>query len=212
MADVSAIRRVLSFWFPPEGWDLHSAPSAEAAKKAWSGSAELDEEMRDKFGALLESLAKGELESWKAEGSDGRLAYVVLCDQFTRNVYRKQGRAFSLDYKSQAVVKELLASEPGWMRRCRRQEVYQFLLVLMHSESLEDGQECLRLCHEFLALCEEDKSGAWVETARGVLKFQKEHLEQISKFGRYPGRNAALDRVSTPEELEFLKSGHTFGQ
>ena len=174
------------------------------------GAARPPADMRDKFAPLLEALARDELEHWRGD-REGRLAYVVLCDQFSRNVYRRQARAFALDARALALVKGIMA-EPNWMRACKRQEVYQFALVLMHSESAADGEGCLEVARGMEAWAREEGVEAWVGASEGLAKFAAMHLEQVRRFGRYPGRNAALGRASTEEELEFLKGGNTFGQ
>ena len=84
-------------------------------------------------------------------------------------------------------------------------------MPLMHSENPADGEECLRLFNEIKNRLIESGKTDLIGSADGFIKFTQSHLDITQKFGRYPARNAALGRESTPEEIEYLKSADTFG-
>ncbi|MES2911493.1 MAG: DUF924 family protein [Pseudomonadota bacterium] len=196
-------RDILEFWFGDgleKGW-----PTQEMKELWWGGSKGLDETFKARFGDRVAEAVGGRLKDWEAEPLS-RLALVLLLDQFTRNVYRGTGQAFSGDARSQQLVTDALAR--GWDKQlpwvCR-----VFLLMpLMHAENLALQDDCVARFRQ-LAL---DAPDELKPKLAGNGDFAAQHRDIIARFGRFPYRNAALGRVSTPEEEEFLKSGPRFGQ
>ena len=167
---------ILHFWF------TELTPMDHFAKDA-----ALDEAIRSRFGATLEAAAQCELFAWRAT-PEGRLAEVLVLDQFSRNVYRDTARAFAQDALALALAQELVASgHDRSLPLAQRSFVY---MPYMHSESaLVHAQAALLFAQPGL----ED-----------TLRFELRHKEIIDHFGRYPHRNALLGRESTTEELAFL--------
>ena len=167
---------ILHFWF------TELTPKHHFAKDA-----ALDETIRTRFGATLEAAAKCELFAWRAT-PEGRLAEVLVLDQFSRNVYRDSPRAFAQDALALALAQELVASgQDRSLPLAQRSFAY---MPYMHSESA--------LVHAQAAIL---FAQAGMED---TLRFELRHKEIIDRFGRYPHRNALLGRESTPEELAFL--------
>ena len=140
----------------------------------------------------------GELEEWKTEPR-GSLAFVILCDQFSRNMYRDTPRAFAFD--SLALETSRTALESGFQDDLADVEAYFLFMPFMHSEEPEDQRECVRLFRE-----RRDSARPAVRGMLGrALEFAERHRDIVERFGRFPHRNKILGRQSTPEELEFLE-------
>ena len=166
---------VLSFWF---GQD----------RKAWfEKNPAFDEEIRRRFLSLFELGASGKLEDWKNSSADC-LALVILLDQFPRNMFRSSLHAFSGDPLALEAARHLVAAD--YDKRMSADERMFAYLPFEHSESLADQE---RSCELMQPLGEEP------------YRYAVRHREIIGRFGRFPHRNAALGRESTPEEIEFLK-------
>lgn len=173
----NAVGRVLAFWFDestPGQWFAHD----EA----------FDAAIRARFAALHEAAARGELWRWRVD-APGRLAEIIVLDQFSRNLHRGSGLAFAHDAMALVLAQELVAQGLD-MRLPVVQRAFAYL-PWMHSESGVVQQESLRL---YTALAQPVN-----------LHFAHQHADIIARFGRYPHRNAALGRASTPEEIEFLR-------
>ena len=167
---------ILHFWF------TELTPKQHFAKDA-----ALDEAIRTRFGATLEAAARCELFAWRAT-PEGRLAEVLVLDQFSRNVWRDTPRAFAQDALALALAQELVASGQGRsLPLAQRSFAY---MPYMHSESALIHEQAVAL---FSQPGLEDN-----------LRFEHAHKAIIDRFGRYPHRNAILGRSSTAEELAFL--------
>ena len=167
---------ILHFWF-----------TELTPKQHYANDAALDEAIRTRFGETLEAAARGELFAWRAT-PEGRLAEVLVLDQFSRNVYRDTARAFAQDALALALAQELVASgQDRSLPLAQRSFAY---MPYMHSESA--------LIHAQAALLFAQPG------MEDTLRFELRHQEIIERFGRYPHRNALLGRKSTPEELVFL--------
>lgn len=168
---------ILKFWFEELTGKQHFAKDAA-----------LDALITQRFGAVLQRAAQCELYGWRATPA-GRLAEVLVLDQFSRNVYRDTPHAFAQDALALALAQELVL-QGGDMQLpvAQRRFVY---MPYMHSESLLLHQEALRL---FAQPGLEDN-----------LRFEQQHLAILQRFGRYPHRNAILGRTSTAQELTFLQ-------
>lgn len=169
---------VLQFWFqtltPPMWWRADSA---------------LDERIRERFADLLKAAAAGELFDWRIE-AHGRLAEIIVLDQFSRNIHRDTPGAFAQDPMALALAQEAVAG--GHLASLSLIERAFLLLPYMHSESKRIHVEAERLYREHAP---EDN-----------YQFELKHKVIIDRFGRYPHRNPILGRPSTPEEIEFLKT------
>jgi uncharacterized protein (DUF924 family) len=169
---------ILAFW-------------TEAGPRKWyAKDAAFDTAIRDRFEAVHHAAARGEHDDWAAT-PDGALALLILLDQFPRNLYRGSAHAFATDPKARAVARA--AAARGW-RRAVAPELRQFMLLpFEHSEDLADQDEGLALA---AALGDAE-----------ITKWHRIHRDIIARFGRFPHRNAALGRVTTPEEQAFLDTG-----
>lgn len=194
---------VLTYWL---GDGLHNDwPSADLKERWFGGGKALDADITQRFGALVETALNGGLTEW-ASAQPVRLALILVLDQFTRNVHRGEGRAFAGDERAQQLVlKSLALGHDEKLARVGRVFLY---MPLMHAENLALQQECVRRFEDLV----QHSPPALKQSLAGNLKFAREHRDIIERFGRFPYRNAALGRESTPEELEFLKDGPRFGQ
>lgn len=163
----------------------------EAGPERWfSKDDELDRTITTRFGDIYERALAGELDDW---GSDptGALALVILLDQFPRNMFRGSPRAYEGDAKALQIAREAL--ERGDQETVA-EDINQFLAMpFMHSETIEDQEAALSWMHRI--------------GDEGNVAAAQEHLEIISRFGRFPHRNPILGRASTPEEQAFLEGG-----
>ncbi len=149
-----------------------------------------DEAIRLKFEPVHHAAARGEYEAW-AGSADGALALLILLDQFPRNLYRNSAHAFATDPKARAIA--LGAIERGFDRQVNPSLRNFFYLPFTHSENITDQDYCLALNTE---AGDEDN-----------IKWAALHRDIIVRFGRFPHRNTALGRVTTPQEQEFLDEG-----
>ena len=173
---------VLAFWLDeigPEGW--------------YSGGDALDQEIRERFEPLYERACSGALSLWLTYPA-GTLAYIILMDQFSRNMYRDTAKAFGSDAVAKAASKAAIAK--GWDLRIDEPARQFFYMPLMHSECLEDQDRAVRLFKTRMP-----------ETGDNNLPHAQAHREVIRRFGRFPTRNAALERGSSSDEQEYLEQG-----
>jgi uncharacterized protein (DUF924 family) len=176
---------VLEFWFGPV------ERRGQARREWFRKDADFDAEIRRRFGALHARAALRELEPWRASPQP-MLALVVVLDQFSRNLYRADARAFAQDAHARECAREAIdRGDDLALLPVGRQFLY---LPFEHSEDLDDQDYCV----ERMATLE-----AFEET-RGLVEWAQKHRAIIRRFGRFPHRNAALGRESTAEEREFL--------
>jgi uncharacterized protein (DUF924 family) len=175
------IDEVLAFWFGagPQKW--------------FAKDPGFDAEIRTRFGVLHAEAAAGAHAEWLATPR-GALALIIVLDQFSRNLFREGARAFAQDGPALAISRELVSS--GRLRELPPDQRGFALMPLMHAEDLEAQRACIA---GFEALAAEGVPGA----GQGV-DYAKMHAAIVERFGRFPHRNAALGRESTPEELAFL--------
>ncbi len=190
------VSQVFAFWFGALGED-ELTPKART-KRWFTKSAAFDREIRERFGTLHERVAQKQHETWR-QSVIGRLCYVIVLDQFSRNIYRDSRRMFAYDAAALAVSEEGIAA--GDLLELQTDPQAFLLMPLMHSEEAEDQDTCVRT---FKRLCER-ASGQAAERLQNNLNFAEKHREIIVSFGRFPHRNALLDRRSTAEELAFLQ-------
>jgi uncharacterized protein (DUF924 family) len=196
-------QEVLDFWF---GDGLQQDWPSENLDPLWfGGGTEQDATIRHRFGALVESALGGGLIEWETD-LPTRLALVIVLDQFSRNAYRGQARAFAGDARAQQLVLAALkAGEDDSLARVGRVFLY---MPLMHAEDLALQERCVAC---FTAL-HDNSPPALRQTLVGNLHFASEHRDTIQRFGRFPHRNAALRRESSAEEKAFLENGPRYGQ
>jgi uncharacterized protein (DUF924 family) len=181
-----AAREVLDYWFDPA-----DARGAGGGRRLWfEKSGRTDAEIRERFGARVEDALAARLPDW-ADTPLGALALVLLLDQFTRNLNRGTAAAFAGDEQALALARRIVAR--GWDRELSPEQRWFAYLPYEHSEDGQDQRESLRL---FGALAHEGYAEPLVWAQR--------HAEVVARFGRYPHRNAAMGRVSTAEELDYM--------
>jgi uncharacterized protein (DUF924 family) len=175
---------VLDFWFGREG-----EPGYGEFREAWfTKDPEFDQRVRDRFEALHQAAAAGELDDWKEEARSC-LALVILLDQLPRNMYRGDPRSYATDYKAQETAEH--AVDRAFDRELPAFQRMFLYMPFMHSEDLAHQRRSVEL---FRALGgENDATGYAVR-----------HMEIVERFGRFPHRNEVLGRRTTPEEAEFL--------
>jgi uncharacterized protein (DUF924 family) len=194
---------VLSFWLG-DGL-LYDWPSTDHNTQWFGGGSTQDEQIRHRFGALVEQALNGGLTDWEAN-INTRLALIIVLDQFTRNVYRGQARAFAGDPRAQQLVLQTLTlGQNTLLPRVGRVFLY---MPLMHAEDLALQDECVARFTHLLATATPERR----EALASNLRFAQQHRDIVAQYGRFPYRNAALGRHSTPAETEFLKNGPRFGQ
>jgi len=187
---------ILEYWFGTEADDLVAANQHTALW--WKKNPQVDQEIRERFASLLDAAAAGNLDGWLTRPR-GRLAMIILADQFSRNMYRDTPRSFAFDPLAQIWCKAGLDS--GADRLLRPVERVFFNLPLEHSESLEDQHRSVAL---FKSLAE-SVPDEHRELFDGYLKYAERHRDIVQRFGRFPHRNAILGRESTEEEIAFLQ-------
>lgn len=168
---------ILDFWFTeiePKMW--------------WQKDAAFDRLIQQRFGEIHAAATRAELYSWRSEHL-GRLAEIIVLDQFSRNIYRDQALAFAWDGMALVLAQEAVAAQvqAGFSAE---QKAFLFL-PFMHSESALMHEQAVQLYSE--------------PGLEFNLSFEHKHKRIIDRFGRYPHRNTLLGRDSTAEEIEFLK-------
>lgn len=173
---------VLRFWFR----------GAERRKEWFAKDPSFDAEIRERFLRTYEDAASGAVKHWKEQPGDC-LALVVALDQFPRNLFRGTARAFATDAAARDAAAHAL--DRGWDRAMLPVERLFLYLPFEHSESAADQERSLALMREL---------SRHPETA-DALEWAEKHFAVIARFGRFPHRNVALGRPSTPAEIEFLR-------
>lgn len=175
-----SVQAVIKFWFEetkPEMW--------------FKKNEEFDTAIRERFGSIHEKAIRGELEPWRTT-VEGRLAEVIVLDQFSRNLYREQPDAFRFDGMALILAQEARKQEDlEQLTTVQRAFLY---MPFMHSESMVIHDTAMYLFTE--------------EGMEDFYKQEKQHRDIIARFGRYPHRNQILQRTSTEEEIRFLEEEH----
>lgn len=184
---------VLVFWLGAPG-----SPPLAISPQWFKKDEQLDATIRTRFEATLEAAVRGELNTWQ-DSPRGRLALIILCDQFSRNMYRNTPRAFAQDPLALTLTLEALSN--GHYEQLAPVERGFVLMPLMHAENNEHQDRCVL---EFRRLAAE-ASADLVGYFKNCADYAERHAVIIERFGRFPHRNAILERESTPEEVEFLK-------
>ena len=169
--------KILQFWFhdtEPKLW--------------WKKDLQFDQLVKDGFQETLEQAIRGELSAWR-DYPLGRLAEIIVLDQFSRNIYRDSAQAFSQDAQALSLAQEAVRMKAD-KELSAKQNAFLYM-PYMHSELPEIHEQAVRLY-----------SAVGLE---GNLDFEMKHKAIIDRFGRYPHRNEVLGRQSTAEEIEFLQ-------
>ncbi|HUQ29644.1 MAG TPA: DUF924 family protein [Usitatibacter sp.] len=176
---------VLDFWF--------GAPRGTQRPEWFRKDDRFDEEIRRRFGEVHHAAARGALDHWRQD-RESMLALIVVLDQFSRNLYRNDPRAFAQDARARECTREALArGDDAVSLPVERQFLY---LPLEHSEDRDDQ---VLACSLFARLEEQS-------AMKGLMEYAVRHKAIVDRFGRFPHRNSILGRASTPEEIEFLKT------
>ena len=176
-------QEIVTFWFE------------ELSPKDWfMGGREIDQLLRDRFLPLMASLADGAYDHWQ-DTLEGRLALILACDQFSRNIFRGEAKSFALDTKALGLVQYALKHfEKGFDDVLSLPQKLFFYMPLMHSEKLADQELSLLL---FAAI------------GGDSYKEAEKHHDLIIRFGRFPHRNGVLGRKNTPDEQAYLQNPST---
>ncbi|MCU0691512.1 MAG: DUF924 family protein [Polyangiaceae bacterium] len=198
----SEIDHVLSFWFGEPDVDGLAPP--DRAERWWKKDPAFDAQIREAFAEEHAAILAGEREAWKASAR-GRLAYLIVLDQLSRNMFRDTAQMFASDPLAERVAREGI--ELGMDRALRGDLRAFWYLPLMHSERLEVQEQCVQQFREFHAEAE----GPLRNRIANNLAFAERHRDIVIRWGRFPHRNVLLGRESTPEERAFLReSGSSF--
>ena len=196
---VSTPEEVLSYWFPEGTNDADPETRGRQMERWMAGGTEVDREITERFGETLEQARRGELDHW-ADTARGRLALIVVLDQFSRNVYRGSSLSYAQDEKALGLAVEGI--DLGMDRELGAMERMFFWLPLYHSEDLG--------LHERSVSHAEEEAANAPSHLRARAEFgvsqAKAARDVIARFGRHPHRNEILGRDSTPEELEYLRT------
>jgi uncharacterized protein (DUF924 family) len=158
----------------------------------WKKDPALDRHIAERFGDVRDEVLSTRAAGWR-DTPETLAAAIILLDQFSRNMFRGSAKAFEADGLALELCK--LALDKGWVDRVRKPLPSFILMPLQHSENMEDQE---RSVAEFR---DRDQLN---------YKYALAHRDQIKRFGRFPGRNQALGRVSTPDEREVIARGETF--
>jgi uncharacterized protein (DUF924 family) len=178
---------ILDFWFERQG----DAPLAH--RRAWfEKNPAFDAEIRRRFAADVETALAGGHADW-AGSAESALALVILLDQFPRNIFRGEAKAFAGDARARSIARQAVdrgfdIALPPLMRLF-------FYLPFEHSEALPDQD----LAHLLFSALDRELPGL------DLAQWADKHRAIVARFGRFPHRNAALGRQSSPEEIEFLR-------
>ena len=180
---------VLAYWF-----GTPAQRAAGATHDFWFRKSDAtDEDIRQRFGPLIERALNGELAAWSAT-AESACAQVIVLDQFTRNVFRNTPRSFAGDALALSAARAMVSSgQDKALTPVQRSFVY---LPWEHAENLADQDEGVRLFTELTAVS---------PGSADSLDYARRHRDIVARFGRFPHRNAILGRTSTPEEIAFLK-------
>jgi uncharacterized protein (DUF924 family) len=187
----------LQFWFG----DLDQTPAwYHQRMRLWfMGGTQIDDEIRNRFGNLVNRAARSELESWLHTPKEA-LALILLLDQFALNIYRNEARGYHCSEAAIPISKKILSL--GWDTSFTPAEKIFAYMPLEHSESLEDQLESV---NRFQLLSIEARDDL-KEIMNGYLSYAKRHLVVVERFGRFPHRNEALKRATSENEKTFLAS------
>lgn len=174
-------RAVIRFWCEELSPEQH-----------WRKDPAMDRHIAERFGKIRDEVLRTRAAGWR-DRPESLAAAIILLDQFSRNIFRGSAKAFEADGLALELCKQAL--DQGWVDKVQKPLPSFILMPLQHSEDLADQERSLAEFRERDPL---------------NYKFAILHHNQIKQFGRFPGRNQALGRVSTPEERAMIERGETF--
>lgn len=188
---------ILEYWF---GELDEYGRTDESRFKLWFGkSEETDQYLTENYKDLLESAKRGELDSWK-ESAEGLVAFIVLLDQFSRNIYRDTAEMYAADEQVLSVAKR--AVETGVDKEMPISHRVFTYLPFMHSENLEDQEQCIELFKGLQNEVPEEVK----KSIQGNIDYAIKHRDVVKGYGRFPHRNEILGRESIEEEKVYLSN------
>jgi uncharacterized protein (DUF924 family) len=195
---IDRIEKILEFWFGtfPNAWTAD-----ESKQDMWFRSgADYDAEIFSRFGSDYFRAVDGELDSW-AESPRGRLALIILLDQFSRHIHRGSAEAFAQDEKAQQLCIEGISA--GDDQNLHPVERSFFYLPLEHAEDLERQNLAIEAYSQLI----QDVPEQYRQPLEVALEWAQKHHYVIERFGRFPELNETLGRESTAEEIAFVEAG-----
>lgn len=192
----SNIDEIINFWF--QGIDKNGDVAKSQQDKWFIKDPAFDQVVGQQFSALINSASQGKCDHWQTTAL-GRLALILIFDQFPRNIYRNQAKAFAYDHQALQLTLDGLAQQQD-QALLPLQRVF-FYLPLEHAENRSMQDLSVELFTKLSPLLPNHPS---------FLNYAKQHRDIIYQFGRYPHRNAILNRPSTAEELTFLTTHQGF--
>ena len=195
MAKEERIDEILSFWFdePPEDEDRPSGQELWFEK-----SARVDRTIERRFGRLVERALAGDLDDWASTGK-GRLALILLLDQFPRNIHREQPDAYAGDEKALQLCFDGI--DDGLDRQLPAVQRLFFYMPAMHAEDVDAQLASVEIFEELA----EEVGEADKALCESFLEHARRHRDVVERFERFPWRNAILGRTSSPEESAYLQ-------
>lgn len=196
-------KTVLDFWFGEDSSALNTQPrsaqeiSQQQSKLWWSKNETVDKDIQQRFEPTLKALLTGHYNSW-FETPEGRLAAIIVLDQFSRNMYRDSAHAFTQD--SLALHWALQGIRQGDDKKLTPLQRVFFYLPLEHCEQLEMQNLAIEKFEQLAA----GASTEFADLAKGFVNFAQQHQHVIARFGRFPHRNDLLHRKSNTEEKDYL--------
>jgi len=187
---------IVHFWFGD--LDAEGRVDSDLATRWWKKEPVFDATIRERFGPTIEAAEHGTLDGW-LEHPQSNLAYVIVCDQFTRNAGRDTPAMYKLDGRALTASRHGIAR--GDAATLSPMHAYFLLMPLMHSETIEDQRES---CMRFRALAQHCPQAIRPAIEMAV-DYADRHAEIVERFRRFPHRNGILGRESTPEEIAFLR-------
>jgi len=173
---------IINYWF------------SDRIKNQWfSSTLELDKETLERYEALWEKAARGELDGW-SKSSTGSLALIIVLDQFPLNMFRNQAKSFSTEKKALEISHNAIKNKLD--QKIDRDKLSFLYMPFMHSEDIDSQDMSVKLCRE----------NSLVDN----IKYAEHHRDIIRKYGRFPHRNKLLSRESTEEEEAYLASDSAF--
>jgi uncharacterized protein (DUF924 family) len=195
--DTAKINEVLEFWFADRG---RNEPTLDSRMTRWFGAdARFDAELAERFGALTEQALAGELDGW-AETPLGRLALIMLLEQFPRRLYKDSPKAFQGDRKAMQLCQQGVANDS--YRELNAVQQLFFFMPLQRAESIKIQQTSVKIYNALSSKA----SNTLRDTFETVAHFAELRRDIIEKFGRFPHRNAPLGRSNTgAEDAELIQ-------
>ena len=186
---------ILQFWFGDV--DALGRSDVQHSRRWFMKDEAFDREIADRFGQTYADVRAGLREAW-LDDPRGRVAYVIVLDQFARNMFRGTARAFEGDRQALAAAIEGVARhDDGALTVAERSFLY---MPYMHSEEIDMQERSVALFKDLLAVAPSELRGSLL----AAVQYAEKHREVVARFGRFPHRNTALGRESTPAELAFI--------